>query len=301
MERVLAALAAQTRTADRVLIIDNGSADIAELRSRVAEYVFAELIALNDNRGFAAANNIGIARCADVDFIALLNPDAFPEPAWLEQLLAAASAYPERAAFASRLLNAANPDYLDGAGDYLTIVGKPGRRGHDTKARYLFKKRETIFGPCAAAALYRANALRTVGGFDERFFCYVEDVDLAFRLLLRGYESLYVPEAIALHVGSAVTGRRSAFAVYHGQRNLVFNYVKNMPPMLFWVFLPLHILLNITYVFAAIAIGQGNAALRAKRDALTGIGEVWKQRAYIQKSRKVSTLRVFKALRISIW
>ena len=95
-----------------------------------------------------------------------------------------------------------------------------------------------IFAPCAAAALYRRAAFLEAGGFDEHFFCYMEDVDLGFRLRLLGYRCGYAPAAIVHHVGSGTTGARSPFTVYHGHRNLVWTYVKNMPTPWFWLYLP---------------------------------------------------------------
>ena len=74
-----------------------------------------------------------------------------------------------------------------------------------------------VRSPCAAAALYRRDAFMDAGGFDTSFFCYLEDVDLGFRLRLMGHRSTYVPEAVVEHIGSAMTGRRSDFSVYHGQ------------------------------------------------------------------------------------
>ena len=188
-----------------------------------------------------------------------------------------------------------------GAGDYLTVAGKPGRRGHGLQAQGRFVQGEEIFAPCAAAALYRYPMLASVGGFDERFFCYVEDVDLAFRLLLAGYASRYVPESVVRHMGSAVTGRRSEFSVYHGQRNLVFNYVKNMPGVLFWLFLVPHLVLNVVYLLGASLAGRGHAVWRAKRDALRQMPAVWRDRRTIQSHRKVGAWRVLKMLKVSLW
>ena len=88
---------------------------------------------------------------------------------------------------------------------------------------------EEVFAPCAAAALYQRDAFQEVGGFDESYFCYFEDIDLGFRLRLAGHRCLYVPQAVALHLGAATAGRESDFAVYHAHRNLVWTYVKNMP------------------------------------------------------------------------
>jgi GT2 family glycosyltransferase len=104
---------------------------------------------------------------------------------------------------------------------------------HGTPASALKGSECEIFSPCAAAALYRRSALLEVGGFDEDFFCYVEDVDLGFRLRLAGYRCLYVPLSVAHHIGSGTTGgKNSDFSVYHGHRNLVWAFVKNMPGVL---------------------------------------------------------------------
>jgi len=94
------------------------------------------------------------------------------------------------------------------------------------------------FSPCAAAALYRASALREAGPFDADYFCYSEDVDLGFRLRLLGYTCWYAPDSVAHHVGSAITGGRSDFTMYHGVRNGIWTYVKDMPGVLAWLCLP---------------------------------------------------------------
>src|SRR5205085_72619 len=139
-----------------------------------------------------------------------------------------------------------------------------------------------IFSPCAAAAMYRREVFRAAGGFDEDFFCYAEDVDLGFRLRLAGYKALYVPDAVAYHVGSATTGRRSDFSVYYGQRNLVWTYAKNMPVGLLFLYALFHLAINIATVAALAMRGQGMIALRAKIDALKGLGTVLRKRRAVQ-------------------
>lgn len=155
-----------------------------------------------------------------------------------------------------------------------------------------YLQREEIFSACAAAALYSRLAWQEVGGLDENFFCYGEDVDLGFRLQLAGYKCLYVADAVALHVGSAVTGEHSDFSTYYGQRNLPWVYVKNMPAILFWLLLPYHAVINIAALFACAMRGQGRVALRAKFDALRGIPRAWRDRSAIQRSRRVSAFRI---------
>jgi GT2 family glycosyltransferase len=153
-----------------------------------------------------------------------------------------------------------------------------------------------VFAPCAAAALYRRSTVVDVGGFDEKFFCYVEDVDLGFRLRLAGHRCLYVPQAVATHVGSAATGKKSDFCVYHGHRNLVWTFVKNMPGILFWLLLPLHVLLNLLTIAWFALGGRGGVIWRAKRDALLGLPKMWRKRQCIQKARVASIAEVWRQL-----
>lgn len=288
LERCLDAVARQTLAPARLIVVDNassdGSADGIERR-----HPRAELLRLATNTGFAVANNEGARAAAGCEWLALLNPDAFPEPAWLERLAAAAAARPEYSFFASRMLMADAPDRVDGTGDMYLTSGWAARRDHGRPALAAQRPTEEVFAPCAAAAMYGSEAFRGVGGFDDSFFCYFEDVDLAFRLRLAGHRCLYVSDAVVHHVGSGVTGKRSAFAAYHGHRNLVWAFLKNMPWPLLLAYLPLHLALNVASVVWLGLRGQGLVALRAKRDALLGLLPVWRRRRQVQSSRRVSS------------
>ncbi|OGR00770.1 MAG: glycosyltransferase [Deltaproteobacteria bacterium RIFOXYD12_FULL_50_9] len=278
----------------RVFVVDNASTDnsaaCAEGFSNVT------LLRMAANHGFAGGNNVALAQC-ETEFVALLNPDAFPEPDWLESLLMAASAHSEVAAFGSRQLCDETPGILDGIGDSYLISGRVlrARFGELQQTNDLIEKE--IFSPCAAAALYRRQALVDIGGFDEDYFCYVEDVDLGFRLHLAGHKAMYVPEAVVRHVGSATTGgQHSDFAVYYGHRNLVWTFIKNMPGILFLLLLPLHGLLNLASIIWFALQGRGGVIGRAKRDALLDLPKMWRKRQRIQKSRVASIGEIWRLL-----
>jgi len=291
----LRALQAQRRKPDRIIVVDNGSTDGSlDLASHWLQH--ATLIRLNVNVGFAKANNIAAAAVRDVDALALLNPDAEADAGWLEALIAAAETRPDVGCFASRMLMASTPALLDGAGDGYHVSGRAWRIGHRTAARDWPSGDTDVFGPCAAAALYRREAFEEAGGFDEGYFCYFEDVDLAFRLRLRGHACLCVHSAVVRHVGSASTGYRSDFAVYHGERNAVWTFVKNMPAPLFWLYLPQHILLNAVSLLYYPCRGQGRVVLRAKVDALRGLPRALRDRAAIQAGRRVEASALRKTL-----
>lgn len=291
----LDALARQTIRGFRLVVVDNGNQPA--LTDDLTDFGFdVEIIRNETNIGFAAAVNQAVAQAADSDWIALLNPDAFPEPDWLEQMATAIARHPGEAAFASRQLSAGDPRRLDGTGDSYHVTGAVWRRGHGRRAEADFEIRE-VFSACAAASVFRRDAWLSAGGFDPDFFCYLEDVDLGFRLRLLGYRCLLVPAATVRHVGSATTGGPdSETAVYYGQRNLVWTFVKNMPGVLFWSLLPMHVAMNLVAVAVLAARGRGRAALRAKRDALRALGPVLEKRRQIQMRRAVSVRAIWLVL-----
>jgi GT2 family glycosyltransferase len=286
IRRTLDALALQSLAPARVIVVDNASTD-GSTESLDRSYESVELIRLEQNAGFAGGNNVGIRAADDCDWIVLLNPDAFPEPPWLETMLRTAERHPEYSFFGSSLVLADDPTRLDGTGDVYHVGGLAFRRDHGRPVAKVKRESGEIFSPCAAAALYRRDALLEVGGFDESYFCYLEDLDLAFRLRFRGHRCLYVPEAVCLHMGSALTGRTSDFTIYHSHRNLVWTFVKNMPRPLLWLYLPQHLLVNVVAVLAYSVLGQGRAILSSKRDALRGLPRVLAERHALQRERKV--------------
>ncbi len=286
LARAIAGLARQSRPADRVLIVDNASVDdsLARIEHELSNL---EIVRSDRNLGFAAANNLAFERLRDCEWIALLNPDAIPDPRWLEELLRAAHQNPNYAFFGSLLISSPQPDRFDGAGDIYHVGGFYWRQWHGRPREGIVVEQREIFAPCAAAAMYSNAALRDVGGFDESFFCYGEDVDLAFRLRLRGFRCLLAPLSIAAHEGSGIAGRASEFAIYHGDRNLIWVYFKNMTNPYVWIFLPLHLALNIARLFVLTARGKSRVIWRAKLDAIRALPRILRARAVIQGSRRI--------------
>lgn len=287
LARCLEALARQTRRDFDVVVVDNASQD-SSADGVDGRYSNVVLVRSDKNVGFAAGNNLALKHVRGARWVVLLNPDAFAEPEWLAKFVAAAETEPGYSFFGCRMLLANSPQFLDGTGDAYHVSGASWRRDHGVAAERGVKEPGEIFAPCAAAALYSRAALEEVGGFDERYFCYHEDVDLAFRLRLRGHRCRYVPQAVVHHVSSGITGRRSDFATYHGHRNLVWTYVKDMPGMLFWLLLPLHLAMNLASIAVCALRGQLGVILRAKGDALAGLPAVLRQRREIQAGRKAS-------------
>ncbi len=266
---------------DRIIVVDNASTDASA--EGLPEDV--EVIRPGANLGFASGNNLGVAFAPECDWIALINPDAFLAEDWLERMHDGA-AQTGAAALGCQLLNDLHPDLLDGAGDAVHTSGLAWRVLHGSPRELGPQAVCDIFSPCAAAALYRRSTFDEVGGFEERFFCYFEDIDLAYRLRLAGYHCAYVPAAVARHVGSASSGRESDFTIYHSHRNLVWTYVRDSPSPL--RHLPQHIVMSFFTIVWFSGRGQAGPILRAKRDALRGLPWALRERRRIQGARRAT-------------
>ena len=295
--RCLQHLAAQSTNDFEVIVIDNASEDYSIDQARKADCPF-ELIASERNIGFAAANNLGATK-ARGEWIIFLNPDAYADRGWLAALVAAAETYPTADAFGSTQLNAQNPDLVDGAGDVLHASGFPYRGHFGWKAQSL-PGEGACFSPCAAAAMYRRSTFDTLGGFDESFFCYGEDVDLGYRLRLSGGHAVHVDTAIVHHEGSGITGRHSDFTIYHGHRNRIWLFYKNTPALLLFLLAPINFAANIAAFFGAALKGYAGAYGRAMKDGYLGLGEIFKKRQHIQQARKASWREIASALTWSV-
>jgi GT2 family glycosyltransferase len=295
--RCLDALMLQSVLPQEIIVIDNASTD--DSLNIINRYPSVKLFALKHNSGFAHANNLAINQAdKQSTWIALINPDAFAEQQWLEELLNAALENPDFSVIGSQLVMDSDPTKLDGVGDVYHISGRVWRSGHGRARESYPNERKEIFSACAAAALYKREALVHAGGFDEDYFCYIEDVDLGFRLRLLGYRCIYEPKSIARHVGSGTSlGQHSDFAAYYGHRNIVWTFVKNMPSVLFWLFAPFHIAMNCVSILYLCLRGQGRVALSAKRDAVVGLPNAWRKRRLIQKQRKTSIGCIYFSLR----
>ncbi len=284
----LDALRSQTRAPREILVLENGSPD----GQRVAAADIPpgiRLIESGENLGFAGGNNL-LARSAQSEWLALLNPDAYPHRDWIEQLEAASRAYPDVPLFGSTQFAAGNEDVLDGTGDCYHALGLAYRSGYGRKLNAI--PEGEVFAACGAAMFVRRDVFEALGGFDDRFFCYNEDVDLGYRARLRGWAVIQLAGARVDHVGYGSSGRRSEFATYYGVRNRLWVFLKNTPGWLFWALLPGHVAVTLALWISAFRFGQGRLFARAIADGMSAREKILASRVEIQASRRVSAMRL---------
>lgn len=193
---------AQTCAKPEILVVDNGSADGSPefVRDR---YPDVRLIVQHENLGFARGNNIGIAASSG-EFVMTLNSDVVLHPDYIERLIRAFETKGGRLGMASGKLFRPGQTCLDSTGLVLTRARRFFDRGSGEVDYGQYDRDTDIFGPCAAAALFRRAMLEDVRYgdeyFDADFFAYVEDVDLAWRARRLGWKACFVPDATAIHV-----------------------------------------------------------------------------------------------------
>jgi GT2 family glycosyltransferase len=190
-------------------------------------YPGLQLIVNSQNLGFAVAINQGI-KASNTPYIGALNDDAFPEPEWLEALVSVMEGDSQIGSCASLMVFAHKPGIVQSAGIAIdrAAIAWDRLRGKPVAEAQEFSE---VFGASAGAALYRRAMLEEIGLFDERFFAYLEDVDLAWRAQIAGWRCQYVPTAVVRHLTSASFGEDSPLKKQLKARNKVWMVVKNAP------------------------------------------------------------------------
>ncbi len=222
----LEALAAQTVTPDEVVIVDNGSSDGSPALAAGCG-VPVRVLELGRNTGFAFAANRGI-EAVGAEAVAMLNTDVVLTPEWLARMTAVLASDPGLSGVACKMLDMGDRRKLYDAGDFLRRDGACEQRGRFEADDGRFDAPGEAFAPCAGAALYRRSAVVSVGGFDERLFSYLEDVDLGLRLALAGWRCAYEP-VVAVHAGGGSSWQLQPPVDYWIERNTLLLIVKAFP------------------------------------------------------------------------
>ena len=279
----LSALAAQSYRDYELWLVDNGSIDgshalLDDLERTVQPEWLSQplprlprLIRNSDNVGFAAGNNQAMRACR-ARYVVALNNDAIAGEDWLGQLVETARAGGRSVGMvASTMLFAHRPEVAASAGisvhaDGVALDRAPGMLSAELERTGTLP----VFGPSAGAALYTAAMLRDVGLFDERFFSYLEDADLAWRARLKGWRALHNPYARVRHEYSATGGHNSPFKRRLLARNRVWLLYKNMPTPLVQRYAPVIARYDTLALLNALAM-RDRASIKGRMEGLSGL------------------------------
>lgn len=305
----LNSLSSQDYRQFETIVVDNGSED-ESVSMLQQEYPWAKVIALGENSGFCRGNNLAYAESSG-DLVVLLNNDAELASDFLTEVVAAADGSPSYGMYATRVRMFDQPEVFDSTGLLVYPDGICRSRGWLERDLGQYDQAEEVLGPNGCAAVYRRSMIEDVGFFDEAYFAYLEDLDLALRGQLRGWHCLYVPSAIAFHKKSMTSGYHSAFKAYHVERNRIWNALRLFPLRLL-LLSPVYTLVRYLAQAFALAAGKGVSSsfrrdysraelawilIRAYGAALVRLPEVWRQRRQIQGSRRIGALAVYLLMR----
>jgi GT2 family glycosyltransferase len=295
---LLASLAQQT-TPHQTIIVDNASTDDSA-RAAHSAYPQHSYLPLRRNTGFAHAANL-IAEKATTDIIVFVNPDMTLAPDFVEKIVAPFDGTARLGAVAGTLVFDSAPSIIASAGIEIHRNGVAIDRllGQPNSAQIL----EPIFGASGGAAAYRRTAFLDVGGFPDHFFMYLEDVDLALRLQLRGWDAVWQPHAVARHAYSASAVEGSPFKRKLIARNRIWTLARCFPASLLPASAPsmaLYDLMALSYGIIRdrpAAIGRVEAFARLlprwceRREIAPDEGEVQRIAAWLKPAISPFTLR----------
>ena len=262
-----------------LLVVDNGSTDgtVELLRERGIPH-----LTRGENTGFAAAVDLGAARTG-APFVMPLNADTVLEPGCVPALAAALAADPGLGGVAPRILQlegegrGVGAARLYSAGQGLTRDGRAVEIGAGERQGPAAPGRE-LFGVCGAACLLRRELFTDLGGYDEGFFSFYEDVDLNVRAQIRGWRFAYVPEAVVWHLGNASwlfgAPRPATWNARLVARNRIVTQARFMPARA----LPRVLAVEVGSLARAARQGRFRATLRGKLEGLRRLPAALRER-----------------------
>jgi GT2 family glycosyltransferase len=284
LDTCLSALLPQVPGDCEVVLVDNGSSDGSVTFVR-EQFPSVRILSFAENLGFAGGNNAG-AKGATARYLVFLNNDTRVRPGWLAGLTRAASEDASVGLVASQVVYLGRPATIDSAGDGYLRCGGGFKHWHGQPAATSPGSRD-VFGACGAAFLIRRDLFEALGGFDEDFFMVYEDVDLSFRARLSGARCRYVADAVVEHAGSGSLGHVSAKAIFYGQRNLEWTWIKNVPGRLVWRSCLAHAAYDLAAAAGYARRGRLGTWVRAKGAALMGLPGALAKRRRIQRAAVV--------------
>lgn len=263
LSQCLTPLSAQTYLPLEIILVDNASTDDSCVFIE-KNFPSVKLVRAEVNAGFAAGNNLGLQH-ARGELVATLNTDTRVEADYLEKLSAP---FKDRqvGAAAPLILEMERPDIVDAAGIRVDRFGFAWNIGAGKPANE-FAAGHPVFGACAGAALYRRAMLEQIGFFDDAYFGFYEDADLAWRAQGSGWKTMFVPQARVYHMHGASFGRISPCKTYLLARNRWWTTFKNYPAPQFYFAMPIILAFDAISLVQSAARGHLGAAWRGRADA----------------------------------
>jgi len=272
-----------------IFLVDNNSTDDS-IKFTEENYPEIRIVRFNYNSGFTIAVNQGI-KVSTSEFVLILGTDIECDRSFIQEMVSGMKDK-ETGSVACKILDFANRDIVDNAGNFIPAKGLPYSRGFNIQDIGQFDKEEFIFGSCARAALYKREIFERIGFFDEDFFAFYEDADLNFRMQLAGYKCYYNPKAVCYHKREVTSEKQPEFQTMLQEQNLVQLRLKNYPTGMYMKYLPNFISVRLKQYYNLLtkqSFSLFTAAIKGYFKGLMKIPKAYKKRKFIQNNSKVMT------------
>ena len=290
----------QTFTDFTIIFIDNASEDnsVEFIKENYGDKLENKIMVIKnrENYGFAKASNQGLEKAfedEECEYALCLNNDTKATPDFLKELINCAERHQNVGAVQAKIIKGFKSNIIDSTGLEYSKNGLGFDRGaYGSINKY--NKEEEVFGGCAAACLYKKDALNDVSMngqyFDDDFFAYYEDFDLSFRLRWAGWSVWFCPKAIVNHHRGGTGGSNiSSFTVYHMWRNYTWVLFKNLPLSYILKHFYLILLCELSQIGISL-LRKRPVIIKAKIDAYADIG------IFLDKNKRINKNVDFKEI-----
>lgn len=290
-----------------IIVVDNSSTDgsIEYLKTKYNQYQDRfEIVALDENYGPAKARNEGV-KVAKGDYIGFLDNDTMVDPEWANSVIAEFEKDKNVGIIQCKLLLAKEKNKIDYVGEYLGQNGFLVQRARVKEIdRGQYDQKVNILAAKSAGMFIRKKVFDIIGGFDDNYFIYVEETDLAWRSWLAGYTTKFIPESVVYHefgTSSLILGKNknNYNAKYHGTKNYILTLFKNLATINLLKILPLHIFLWAGLGWYSLLRGNGKTFIWINKGIIWNISNLKKnlyKRKIIQQKRKITDKELFKII-----
>ena len=298
LEECLASLQQARYRPLQVLVVDNASTDCS--RDVLASFPSVQVVVNKKNEGFTGGNNSGF-RSISTKYVALLNNDMTVDSGWLDESIACMEADGRVGMVSSRQMQYREPERIDSLFHVLNpylVMDSYGHAHRYNPANPGHSRPGFVLSACGGAMVLRTEMLRQCRGFDDTFFAYHEDADLALRSFWKGWLCRYVPRALVYHRGSSSFKRVPEIYTYYFERNRIWFQFKNLPATLLVRHLPALLFMEVR--IARVKLFKQHmfgVYLRARRDALRGLRGIIGCRAAVFSGVTREQMRLFYRLK----
>ncbi len=286
-----------------ILLVDNASNDdsVDFVRNNFPQ---VKIIKNKANLGYAEANNIG-AKESKGKYLVFLNNDIKAEPNFLNELITEMEKDSSIGMCQGKVFLMDNPKNLDSIGTYFTSAGFLRHIGLKEEDRGQYDQKREIFSPKGVCIVINRNLFEKIEGFDNDFFVYFEESDLAWKVWLAGYRVLYIPQSVIYHKVAATSLTFPFFFIqYHSYKNRMCSLVKNLEFKNLLLFLPFHFLLCFGLILVSLCCleyKQANTILKAIGWNIRHLKLTLRKRRFVQsRIRKVRDRAIFSRVKAKI-